>query len=135
MIGTLQIGPIISILWYYFYHKTTGIIEIKVTMATLNLPKIELNLKDNQINSLVQQYVTQCYSKSNIADRIYSYATQRISKKIDQMINDGTLLDAIAKRVIKDMSIEQLISLVDKDKLNEVVVERVSKCLINRMKL
>lgn len=104
-------------------------------MATLNLPKIELNLKDNQINSLVQQYVTQCYSKSNIEDRIYSYATQRISKKIDQMINDGTLLDAIAKRVIKDMSIEQLISLVDKDKLNEVVVERVSKCLINRMKL
>lgn len=104
-------------------------------MATLNLPKIELNLKDNQINSLVQQYVAQCYSKSNIADRIYSYATQRISKKIDQMINDGTLLDAIAKRVIKDMPIEQLISLVDKDKLNEVVVERVSKCLINRMKL
>ena len=104
-------------------------------MATLNLPKIELNLKDNQINSLVQQYVTQCYSKSNIENRIYSYATQRISKKIDQMINDGTLLDAIAKRVIKDMSIEQLISLVDKDKLNEVVVERVSKCLINRMKL
>lgn len=104
-------------------------------MATINLPKIELNLKDNQINSLVQQYVTQCYSKSNIEDRIYSYATQRISKKIDQMINDGTLLDAIAKRVIKDMSIEQLISLVDKDKLNEVVVERVSKCLINRMKL
>lgn len=104
-------------------------------MATLNLPKIELNLKDDQINSLVQQYVTQCYSKSNIKDRIYSYATQRISKKIDQMINDGTLLDAIAKRVIKDMSIEQLISLVDKDKLNEVVVERVSKCLINRMKL
>lgn len=104
-------------------------------MATLNLPKIELNLKDNQINSLVQQYVTQCYSKSNIEDRIYSYATQRISKKIDQMINDGTLLDAVAKRVIKDMPIEQLISLVDKDKLNEVVVERVSKCLINRMKL
>lgn len=104
-------------------------------MATLNLPKIELNLKDNQINSLVQQYVTQCYSKSNIEDRIYSYATQRISKKIDQMINDGTLLDTIAKRVIKNMSIEQLISLVDKDKLNEVVVERVSKCLINRMKL
>lgn len=104
-------------------------------MATLNLPKIELNLKDNQINSLVQQYITQCYSKSNIENRIYSYATQRISKKIDQMINDGTLLDAIAKRVIKDMSIEQLISLVDKDKLNEVVVERVSKCLINRMKL
>ena len=104
-------------------------------MVTLNLPKIELNLKDNQINSLVQQYVTQCYSKSNIEDRIYSYATQRISKKIDQMINDGTLLDAVAKRVIKDMSIEQLISLVDKDKLNEVVVERVSKCLINRMKL
>ena len=103
-------------------------------MATLNLPKIELNLKDSQINSLVQQYVTQCYSKSNIEDRIYSYATQRISKKIDQMINNGTLLDAIAKRVIKDMSIEQLISLVDKDKLNEVVVERVSKCLINRMK-
>ena len=104
-------------------------------MATLNLPKIELNLKDNQINSLVQQYVTQCYSKSNIEDRIYSYATQRISKKIDQMINDGTLLDTIAKRVIKNMSIEQLISLVDKDKLNEVVVKRVSKCLINRMKL
>lgn len=104
-------------------------------MATLNLPKIELNLKDNQINSLVQQYVTQCYSKSNIEDRIYSYATQRISKKIDQMINDGTLLDAIAKRVIKDMPIEQLISLVDKDKLNEVVVERVSKCLINKMNL
>lgn len=104
-------------------------------MATLNLPKIELNLKDSQINSLVQQYVAQCYSKSNIEDRIYSYATQRISKKIDQMINDGTLLDTIAKRVIKNMSIEQLISLVDKDKLNEVVVERVSKCLINRMKL
>lgn len=51
------------------------------------------------------------------------------------MINDGTLLDAIAKRVIKDMSIEQLISLIDKDKLNEVVVERVSKYLINKMKL
>lgn len=101
--------------------------------ALLNYPKLDLNLSNKQINSLVQQYITQCYSKSDIDNRIYSYATQRISKRIDQMINDGTLLDAIAKRVIKEVPMDKLITLIDKDKLNEVITERISKHLINKM--
>lgn len=104
-------------------------------MSTLELPKLELNLNDKQINSLVQQYISQCYSKSNVENRIYSYATQRISKRIDQMINDGTLLDAIAKRVIKEIPIDKLIPLIDKDKLNDAIVEKLSKHLINKMKI
>ena len=102
-------------------------------MPRLTLPEIDLKLSDKQINSLVQQYITQCYSKSTVENRIYSYACQRINKKIDQMINDGTLLDAIAKRVIKDTPMDKLIDLIDKEKLNEVVVERISKHLVNKM--
>lgn len=96
---------------------------------------LEIKLTDNQINTLVQQYVSKCYSKSDVENRIYSYGTKRISKKIDQMIDDGTLLDAIAKQIAKNISIEQLVGLIDKDHLNEVVAERISKCLINKINI
>lgn len=99
------------------------------------MAQLEIKLNDKQINSLVQQYITQCYSKSNIENRIYSYACQRINKKIDEMFNNGTLLDAISKRIVKDIPIEQLIPLIDKDKLNETIIDRVSKHLLNKIKL
>ena len=99
------------------------------------MAQLEIKLNENQINSLIQQYVSQSYSKSNIENRIYSYACQRINKKIDEMFNNGTLLDAISKRIVKDIPIEQLIPLIDKDKLNETIIDRVSKRLLNKIKL
>lgn len=101
-------------------------------MAKVNTT-LEVNLNDKQINSLVQQYIAQCYSKTDVENRIYSYATQRISKRIAQMVNDGSLLDAIAKRVVKEVPIDKIISLIDKDTVNEIVAERISKHLINKL--
>lgn len=98
---------------------------------------MELNLNEKQLNTLVQKYITDCYKQSNIGNRIYSYGTSRISKKIDQMFSDGSLMDAvikqIAKNISKDIPLEHLMELVDKDKLNEAVIERVSKYIINKI--
>ena len=105
------------------------------------MPKVsmELNLNEKQINQLVQKYVADCYKQSNICDRIYSYGTSRISKKIDQMISDGSLVDAVVKQVTRNISenipIGHLMVLVDKEKLNEAVIELVSKYVINKIKL
>ena len=105
------------------------------------MPKVsmELNLNEKQINQLVQKYVADCYKQSNICDRIYSYGTSRISKKIDQMISDGSLVDAVVKQVARNISenipIGHLMVLVDKEKLNEAVIELVSKYVINKIKL
>ena len=101
-------------------------------MAKLQLPELEIKLNDAQINSLVQQYIAQTYRESDIQNRIYCYATQRISRRIDQMINDGTLLDEIAKRLAKTIPMDKLIPLIDKDRLNEIVAERITKHLINK---
>lgn len=99
---------------------------------------MELNLNEKQISQLVQKYVADCYKHSNICDRIYSYGTSRISKKIDQMIMDGSLVDAVAKQVAKNISkdipLERLMEFVDKDKLNEAVTERVTQYVINKIK-
>ena len=105
-------------------------------MASVSM---ELNLDKNQIDRIVQKYICDCYKHSIIQDRLYSYGTQRISKKVDQMIKDGSLVDAIvknvSKRICNDIPIEHLISLVDKDKLNDAIVERVSKHIIDKIKL
>lgn len=99
---------------------------------------MELNLNEKQLNQIVQKYITDCYKQSNINDRIYSYGTSRISKKIDQMVNDGSLVDAVAKQVArnisKDIPLERLMEFVDKDKLNEAVTERVAQYVINKIK-
>lgn len=103
------------------------------------MPKVsmELNLNEKQLNQLVQKYVTDCYKQSNICDRIYSYGTSRISKKIDQMISDGSLVDSVVKQVARNISenipIGHLMVLVDKEKLNDAVIERVSKYVINKI--
>ena len=99
---------------------------------------MELNLNEKQLNQIVQKYITDCYKQSNIGDKIYSYGTSRISTKIDQMINDGSLVDAVAKQVAKNISkdipLERLMEFVDKDKLNEAVTERVAQYVINKIK-
>lgn len=99
---------------------------------------MELNLNEKQLNQIVQKYITDCYKQSNICDKIYSYGTSRISKKIDQMVNDGSLVDAVAKQVAKNISkdipLERLMEFVDKDKLNDAVTERVSQYVINKIK-
>ena len=104
-------------------------------MASVSM---ELNLNENQLNQIVQKYITDCYKQSEICDKIYSYGTSRIRKKIDQMVNDGSLVDAVAKQVAKNISkdipLERLMEFVDKDKLNEAVIERVSKYVINKIK-
>lgn len=98
---------------------------------------MELNLNEKQLNQIVQKYITDCYKQSNISDKIYSYGTSRISKKIDQMVNDGSLVDAVAKQVArnisKDIPLERLMEFVDKDKLNEAVTERVAQYVINKI--
>lgn len=103
-------------------------------MASVSM---ELNLNEKQLNQLVQKYITDCYKQSNIYDRIYSYGTSRISKKIDQMVNDGSLVNAVAKRIAKsisqDIPLGHLMTFVDKDKLNEAVIERVSQHIINKI--
>lgn len=104
-------------------------------MASVSM---ELNLNEKQLNQIVQKYITDCYKKSEICDKIYSYGTSRILKKIEQMFDDGSLLDAVAKQVAKNISkdipLERLMEFVDKDKLNEAVIERVSKYVINNIK-
>lgn len=99
---------------------------------------MELNLNDKQLNQIVQKYISDCYRQSNICDKIYSYGTSRISKKIDQMVNDGSLVDAVAKQVArnisKDIPLERLMEFVDMDKLNEAVTERVTQYVINKIK-
>ena len=99
---------------------------------------MELNLNEKQLNQIVQKYITDCYKQSNIGDKIYSYGTSRISKKIDQMVHDGSLVDAVAKQVArnisKDIPLEYLMEFVDKDKLNEAVTERVAQYVINKIK-
>ena len=99
---------------------------------------MELNLNDKQLNQIVQKYISDCYKQSNICDKIYSYGTNRISKKIDQMVNDGSLMDSVARQVArnisKDIPLERLMEFVDMDKLNEAVIERVSKYVINKIK-
>ena len=98
---------------------------------------MELNLNEKQLNQVVQKYIADCYKQSKICDRIYSYGTSRISKKIDQMISDGSLVDAVVKRIAKNISddipIGHLMVLIDKEKLNEAVIERVSKYVINNI--
>lgn len=104
-------------------------------MASVSM---ELNLNEKQLNQIVQKYITDCYKQSEICNKIYSYGTSRILKKIEQMFNDGSLVDAVAKQVAKNISkdipLERLMEFVDKDKLNEAVIERVSKYVINNIK-
>lgn len=104
-------------------------------MASVSM---ELNLNEKQLNQIVQKYITDCYKQSDICNKIYSYGTGRILKKIDQMLDDGSLVDAVAKQVAKNISkdipFERLMEFVDKDKLNEAVIERVSKYVINNIK-
>lgn len=103
-------------------------------MASVSM---ELNLNDKQLNQIVQKYICDCYKQANIENRLYGYGTQRLSKKVDQMINDGSLVDLVVKKVSKricdDIPIGHLMTLVDIGNLNEAIIERVSKELLKKL--
>lgn len=86
-----------------------------------------------QINSLVQQYLQQCYKKEVIAERAMSIIHRKVDKEVAKMINNGALINRIASRVAKEIPLSDIVSLIDTDKLNEVVQKRVSDHLINKL--
>lgn len=101
----------------------------------IQFPQLEIKLDKQQINSLIQQYLQQCYKKEVIAERAMSIIQRKTDKEIDRMIKNGVLINKIASSIAKEISLSEIISLIDVVKLNEVVQKRVSDHLIEKFKI
>lgn len=99
----------------------------------LRFPQLELKLDKQQINSLVQDYLQQAYKREAIAERAMSLIQRKADKEVAKMINNGVLINRIASRVAKEIPLSDIVSLIDTDKLNEIVQKRVSDHLINKL--
>lgn len=101
--------------------------------TTLQFPQLEVQLDKHQINSLVQQHLQQCYKKEAIAERAMNLIQQKVDKEIGKMIKNGTLINRIASRIVKEIPLSDIVSLIDTDKLNEIVQKRISNHLISKL--
>lgn len=99
----------------------------------LTLPKLELKLDKEQINSLVQQYLQQCYNRNDVRERAERLIQKKVDKEINKMINNGQLINRIASRIAKEIPLSEIISLIDTDKLNKIIQERVSNHIIDKL--
>lgn len=101
--------------------------------TTLRFPQLEIKLDKQQINSLVQDYLQQSYKRDAIAERAMSLIQRKVDKEVAKMINNGVLINRIASRIAKEIPLSDIVSLIDTDKLNEIVQKRVSDHLINKL--
>jgi DNA replicative helicase MCM subunit Mcm2 (Cdc46/Mcm family) len=104
-------------------------------MSTQNLifPQLELKLDKQQINSLVQQYLQQCYRRESIKERAEALIQRKVDKEIKKMIDNGDLINRIARRIAKEIPLSEILPLIDNDKLNEIIQKRVGDHIINKL--
>lgn len=62
-----------------------------------------------------------------------SLIQRKVDKEVAKMINNGALINRIASRVAKEIPLSDIVSLIDTDKLNEIVQKRISDHLISKL--
>lgn len=96
---------------------------------------IDIDINNTVINNAVQKAVSSFYSSKNIEDKIMSYAATKINKTVAKWERDGSLTNQIAKQVASQISVQDIMSLLDTEELKEKIIDRVSMHLISKIKL
>lgn len=96
---------------------------------------VDIDINNTVINNAVQKAVSSYYSSKNIEDKIMSYAAAKINKLATKWERDGSLTNQIAKQVASQISVQDIMSLLDTKELKEKIIDRVSLHLINKIKL
>ena len=96
---------------------------------------IDVAINNNVISNAVQKAVSSFYSSKDIENKIMCYAGTKINKTIKKWEQEGSLTRQIAKQVASQISVQDIMELLDVEELKEKIVDRVSLHLINKLKL
>lgn len=96
---------------------------------------VDIDINNNVINNAVQKAVSSFYSSKDVENKIMSYAAAKINKTAKKWEQDGSLTRQIAKQVASQISVQDIMSLLDTEELKEKIIDRVSMHLISKIKL
>ena len=96
---------------------------------------VGITIDNNAISNAVQKAVSSFYSSKDIENKIMCYAGTKINKTIKKWEQDGSLTRQIAKQVASQISVQDIMELLDVEELKEKIVDRVSLHLISKLKL
>ena len=92
-----------------------------------------IEIDDNTLNNSIQRAVSDALKKSNIQDKLYSYGTSRIREHVDKSYRDGRLVQSVAKEMSKNIPINEILKLLDVEKIEAAIIDNVSTELIKRL--
>ena len=85
------------------------------------------------LNNAIQGAVSDALKKSDIQDKLYSYGTGRIREHVNQSYRDGRLVQSVAKEMSKNIPINEILKLLDVEKIEAAIIDNVSTELIKRL--
>ncbi|MBR5296705.1 MAG: hypothetical protein IKU29_02410, partial [Parabacteroides sp.] len=91
---------------------------------------LSIQIDDGLMNNIIQKGIAQSFRNSRVEDRLYCYGTTKLNNYINRITTDGTLVTLIAKNVAKELPMSAIEQLIDKEKLIEIIAERMVKRLL-----
>lgn len=90
-------------------------------------------IDDTTLNNAMQSAVSNTFKNSDLRDKIYSYGCKRVKDYIDKFYANGSVLSHAAKMVAKEISPQDVLSLIDIEELKADIADRVAKHLIEKL--
>lgn len=85
------------------------------------------------LNNSIQGAVSNALKNSDIQNKLYSYGTSRIREHVNQSYRDGRLVQSVAKEMSKNIPINEILKLLDVEKIEAAIIDNVSTELIKRL--
>ena len=96
---------------------------------------VNINLSEVEFNNIIIKSVSEEVRNYKLESRVLAEATRKIDKAMNKYLTDGTLTNAVAKKLSKDLDIDKILSIIDIEELKCSIIERVSEKLVRMIKL
>lgn len=96
---------------------------------------VNINLSEVEFNNIITKSVSEEVRNYKLESRVLAEATRKIDKIMNKYLTDGTLTNAVAKRLVKGLDLDKVLSIIDVEELKHSIVERVSEKLVGMIKI
>lgn len=92
-----------------------------------------IEIDTTEINDAVQKAISHTLSGLNIKERIEGRINQAVKKNTDKIFQSGTFYNSLAKNIAPLIDVSRVIEEIDMDELKNLIAEKVSTKLIEKM--
>ena len=97
--------------------------------------KATIEIQDSFIHDAIKAAIAKEIRDLNIKEIVKRTVETKLEYIVRQNITDGSFAMAVAKKIASEISMSEILDIVDVNKLNTIVSERVTKFMLTKMSL